>query len=776
MVRFYCLCALVALSQISSAQNVNELLLRLKRSGIDSLRINAQIDLADYYIYKPGSEKKDYDSAGYYIESAQRLTVKLNLEAYRYRAMRTAAFLAHERGHLKQADQLFSRVAGFYHKTDYLKEASVWRFYADQIAWDADHHRYIRRNSYRKAMQIYRSNHNSLEAAKMLEEVVEIEMEDHHFSLAESLAKELLSDYRSAGYHKFYKAYDLLAEIAYRKNEMQKALLARIQLVNYYEADSKKDNTEGVDYYFALAGACFNEKKYVQAIENYKKCAECSKLTNSSYHYFLSVHGLIRSYAASRQYNAALSHLQQAEKFFKKKTIEQECILLSCELQLYLWMNRIDAATRLLPHFKRKFRKYYQQAKQDIDYYAIDNYLVFYDPLPNYYQTTKNWKVLDGEVKIMMGLTSEKTSVLTLLKFARYQYKIDSARGNMASAFRRFQRITTIKDSLNNLQNRRQINELEANYRSIKKDKMIEHLNYQATIQKTKIANISTQKNLTLAGIFLSIVFALFMCIAYRIKNLNNLVLRGKQSEINAKNETLSFLVEEKEKLIEDKDLLLGQQSALVEEKEWLIKEVHHRVKNNLQIVMSLLYTQSAYLQNADAVNAIRDIQNRVQAISIIHQKLYQKTGASSIVLSDYINEMICYLSSSYDCTSRHISISQALSPVILDISQAVPLGLLLNEAVTNAIKYAFGPDGGLVEVEAGMIDAGITTLRIKDNGIGLPSDFEPGDMASLGMDMMRALAKQLGGALELINHSGVEIIVKFKAVLPERVGLLEIK
>jgi two-component sensor histidine kinase len=126
-------------------------------------------------------------------------------------------------------------------------------------------------------------------------------------------------------------------------------------------------------------------------------------------------------------------------------------------------------------------------------------------------------------------------------------------------------------------------------------------------------------------------------------------------------------------------------------EKEWLMKEIHHRVKNNLQIVISLLSTQSNYIDNDIAYNAIRESQHRMQAISLIYQKLYQSENLARVDIRSYIAELVTYLRESFD-TDPRIRFELDIVPLDLEVTRAVPLGLILNEAITNAIKYAF-PD-----------------------------------------------------------------------------------
>jgi two-component sensor histidine kinase len=333
----------------------------------------------------------------------------------------------------------------------------------------------------------------------------------------------------------------------------------------------------------------------------------------------------------------------------------------------------------------------------------------------------------------------------------------------MLAALKKFQQIKIIQDSMKALANSKQIEELEAKYESVKKDNTIEGLNNQSAIQKSNLEKINLQRNITIGGILVAIVLVALLYFAYRNKQRSNFRLQAKQDQINLQNDELSALVKEKEKLLKDKDVLLKQQESLIAEKEWLLREVHHRVKNNLQMVMSLLCTQAAYLQNTDAIDAIRNSQNRVQAISIIHQKLYSKSNLASIVMNDYVSDLVRHLCACYDCIHRNIRLKEIIEPVSLDISQAVPMGLILNEAITNAIKYAFGPDGGLIIIEGHVLSADHVKLTIADNGKGLPYDFSITETSSLGMEMMKALSKQLGGSFNISGNPGVTVTVLFK-------------
>ena len=254
-------------------------------------------------------------------------------------------------------------------------------------------------------------------------------------------------------------------------------------------------------------------------------------------------------------------------------------------------------------------------------------------------------------------------------------------------------------------------------------------------------------RDVTIAGIILIVIVGtLVFTMLYRqnqIKQSNNMV-------ITKKNEQLQHLVTER---------------------EWLLKEVHHRVKNNLHTIICLLESQAVYLEN-DALQAIEKSQHRIYAMSLIHQKLYQNEDITSIDMSVYLDELILYLRQGFD--ADQIEFSLQVEPVHLNLSQAIPIGLIVNEAVTNSIKYAF------TECNTGKISVCITeknsviTLIVSDNGKGFVSKDEEGSK-SLGIQLIRGLSKQLNGDLSIETTNGTKIAVRFsKESVPSQDEMLQ--
>lgn len=179
-------------------------------------------------------------------------------------------------------------------------------------------------------------------------------------------------------------------------------------------------------------------------------------------------------------------------------------------------------------------------------------------------------------------------------------------------------------------------------------------------------------------------------------------------------------------------------------------------------MVTTLLYSQSVYLKDDAAKLAIKDSLRRMQAMSLIHQKLYQDENISTIEMHDYINELISYIHESFD-SGNAISFEKDIQHVELDIAQAIPLGLILTESVVNAIKYAFfNNDRGIVSISLQKENNKTLMLKISDNGKGMPIDMVHAGGQSLGLSLMKGLSKQLKGTLKIEDNQGVHITLRF--------------
>jgi two-component sensor histidine kinase len=208
-----------------------------------------------------------------------------------------------------------------------------------------------------------------------------------------------------------------------------------------------------------------------------------------------------------------------------------------------------------------------------------------------------------------------------------------------------------------------------------------------------------------------------------------------------------------------------------LEEKEILLREIHHRVKNNLMIVSSLLAHQSQYIRDKDVIDMFTDSQNRILSMALVHEKLYQSKNLAKIDFKEYIDDLVVDLIQSYEVNGNKITLNMNIENIQLDIDFAIPCGLIINELVTNSLKYAF-PVGtqtqGEIKIAFHSIDRNenIFELVDSDNGIGLPKDLDFRKTDSLGLHLVTTLAeKQLHGEITLNRSKGTEFKIKFRGI-----------
>ncbi|TAL31028.1 MAG: PAS domain S-box protein [Spirochaetes bacterium] len=208
---------------------------------------------------------------------------------------------------------------------------------------------------------------------------------------------------------------------------------------------------------------------------------------------------------------------------------------------------------------------------------------------------------------------------------------------------------------------------------------------------------------------------------------------------------------------------------ASLHEKEILLKEIHHRVKNNMQIISSLLNIQAQGVRDPAVVEIFNDMKNRIHSMALIHNSLYQSNDLGRIDFEHYLPRLMQMLAGSSIYSSRRIKLEASACGFQLNVNIAVPCGLIISELVSNAIKYAFpGDHTGTVWVECGL-DDGNYRFSVKDDGVGLPEDFDIERCSSMGMYIVKLLTMQLMGSLQVFNRGGAHFVITFPAGMREK-------
>jgi two-component sensor histidine kinase len=306
--------------------------------------------------------------------------------------------------------------------------------------------------------------------------------------------------------------------------------------------------------------------------------------------------------------------------------------------------------------------------------------------------------------------------------------------GNDRAAFDFAEKGRRIKDSLWNEENSRQINEMSAVYETAEKEKQIETLNIEKKLNQTELQQRKRERNYFILSSFLLLGIAGVSYLGYSTN-------KKKKNVLNKQN------------------AVIEQQLS---EKEYLLKEIHHRVKNNLQVVSSLLSLQSRYIRDELALDAVKDSRNRVHAMAMIHQNLYKEDNLTGIDIRDYITRLCQNLFQSYNIHESRIRLYTAIDALIMDVDLVIPLGLILNELITNSLKYAFPYEReGELQITLRQTNNQII-LTVKDNGIGFPENTLTEKKDSLGSKLIQAFVQKLKGNMKAYNQDGAIVEINF--------------
>ncbi|PWK78383.1 two-component sensor histidine kinase [Mucilaginibacter oryzae] len=755
MFKYITLCFIVAFfaSGVSGQKKMDVAAIKLNlqnlKSGPDTDILKLQIKLGTYYLNKIGDHQEVLDSGITAFTKAIQMSMALHSAKWLNEALmlRGAAYI--KQNNLKQGKASFMQVIDYYRKTgDKDAEGKIQARLGDNISVDLKDGLPDKMAVYQQALALFKQTGNKLGEADMIRSIADVHLFQKKLDIAGDELNKALKQYQSIGYKKLAATYHSMAEVSKQKVDLHKELYYRLEVI---KSMNETADTALADFYYAKVALVYADlEKYDQSLVYILKSAEILKRRKQYEDFYGYLSLIIYDYIAAKRPKEALAYL-------KKAVAEVPPVILAQQVDMYEAFGNIYVALTdyaKAEQYYLKMMEVYKTTTYNKDFYTTNEQMVtdfvhYNETMAGFYLLTRQFKKAGIYTSRILELKPGAIRPVTLTKIHRMQFRVDSASGNYVAAIKHFEINKRLDDSLFSAIKNKQIEELEIRYKTKESRQKIKLLQMQSDGQKAEIQKANMQRNITFAGIAMLIIIVGFAFNGYRHKQETNKQLQLKQAEINEQNTSLQRLVYEKDNLLEEKD--------------WLLKEVHHRVKNNLQIVMSLLNTQSAFLKNNAALAAIRESQNRVQAIALIHQKLYSNSAGSYIDMSVYINELISYLADCYNPAGRGIRFEQMVEPIKLDVGQAVPLGLVLNEAITNAIKYAFGPQGGEIKIALQLAEETII-LTIADNGTGLPAGFDLRRANSLGMEMMRALSKQLGGYFKIENCGGVLITVEFKA------------
>jgi two-component sensor histidine kinase len=732
-----------SMAQVMPLRPMDEIRLELKNPKTEFDKANLLLDLALSYVYKPGEDSIDLDSAVQLIKRAEKINEHLQDKKIEARSDFVYSNALRERGKPQEGRQHIEKALATYKSISAPNEmGECWLELSSYYSGGQEGLKQKIR-CFEEALPLFKAGGNKERQADVLKNLGDFHQIQRNEVQALKELKEALSIYQSIGYTRLQGVYDLLGTVSSELADYPNAVKYGLMAIKV--AESVNDTTMQLGtIYNRVAISYSNWGKTEEAVIYLKKSMDIAtkyKDVDAMEEILLSLCHQLYLLHKSKE---SLPYIKLTENSFRYLTRP---------------IDEIDTAYLDMCHCYAYFDPgKYQDAKKYADQ-LIDITKRFPKPgelpttvyrlLAQYFMGVHQYEEAEKYATTNLSFRILRKDRRTLGPAYLLISQVDSAMGDYQAALLNYQAYKKLTDSLLNESSAMQFAQMQVEYETEKKDKDIKLLKQNEQIQKAQLAQSRTANTVIIISL---IVLALLMALLYsryRIKQRHT-------KEIDEKNKALEKLIIEKDELISDKD-------GLLKEKEWLVKEIHHRVKNNLQMIISLLNAQSEFLNNPSAINAIRESRERMQAIALLHQKLYQGENNNSINMRSYVNELAETIRESVTDSGRiifHVDVADT----ILDVSQSVPLGLILNEAITNAIKYAYpATEKGIISVSLQPTGAEQLQLKITDHGKGLPSDLDIEQVHSLGLQLIKLFAEQLDGDLNFINKNGLEIILNFR-------------
>ncbi len=489
-------------------------------------------------------------------------------------------------------------------------------------------------------------------------------------------------------------------------------------LENYVAADAIYTNLDD-DYAYArllnnLAVVYRRLNRYDEAIKMYEKSLKIKKNTNDSIGIAATYNNIGLVYGYKNEYEYATSYLKRARALYQalQEWTEVQSIDISLANALYE-MKRIEEAKQVLLEL-------FSSERINIPPY---NFLLSKLLLVKIYLFEKDYPSAHDVLETYQASILQTNFNLLKKNFYDLQAHTLQGLGKYEEAYDALLEYKFYADTLLSEERLKLEAEMETKYLTKEKENII------------AIQQLQLQKNKRERLVYIIALSALMLII----------FLAQRLLQLRRKAHTL----------LKEKNIQIEQ---ALHEKELLLKEIHHRVKNNLQIISSLLSLQSRQIDDPKALEAIQEGRNRVNSMALIHQNLYQDEDLVGVDAVEYIEKLTDSLVANYNINPHQITIAKDLDPLKLDVDTIIPLGLIINELISNTLKYAF-PNGRAGKMYIALKqETKALRLRIADNGKGLPPNFDLHNLKSLGFRLVKAFTQKLEGELNIQSEQGVII------------------
>ncbi|KAA3640751.1 MAG: hypothetical protein DWQ02_01545, partial [Bacteroidetes bacterium] len=523
---------------------------------------------------------------------------------------------------------------------------------------------------------------------------------------------ESLSLTRKANIGKVY-----LGNTFYALGEYNKAMDIFLETEQYFE--EQKDTTILANVYNGMAAASENSGSDTLTLKYFTQAYELFNAKGDERRSGMALNNMANIYVNRKEYKRAIPLLETAlEKVQNSQFGEYKALIGNNLANAYKEANELNSADSL-------YKLVLSQINEVDDSY---NYIYASRGLGEIEMLRNNFPAAIKHLEKARDLSKQNNFVTNQDEVLYSLYMVYNRTGQYKKAVETLHNYTALRDSIFTSEKDKNLTEALQKYDAAKKDKELAETQLQLERESLKKRNFLI---ISLAAIALAAIALWFLYFKSRTNR----------------------------QLEEQKDII---QNSL-QEKELLLKEIHHRVKNNLQVISSLLNLQSRTIQDQEAKNAIREGQNRVKSMALIHQNLYQTEHMTSMEVGDYIGKLGQSLFDSYNVDPDKVSFNMETEPLHLDVDTLIPIGLILNELLSNALKHAF-PENSTGEINVTFKkQTDDLVLSVQDNGVGYSATNPTHKKKSFGMTLIDAFSEKLNAAVEVLEQNGTAINIYIK-------------
>lgn len=690
---------------------------------------------------KATSGEKDIDSAGSFSAQAAALSHKLNYEFGIINAMLLSTETCYHRGK-KEEGLAIAKTALSFSKTrrNSNGEGRSYHLIA-QYYTPADSVSLRNRIFYmNQAIAAFRKNHNNLWLSYLLTQNADLLAQAGRTTEGLKLLFEALNLGKAVSRRTVEGIYWNIGRISIRIGDHTNAL--KYNLLALKTAHEVNDTTmQAVWIKHLIASTYIKAEDYERAIPYSIEALATAKRYHEADFVNTESSTLAFEYTHTNRLSKALSILKEMKS--KAGSDPDKLSVSVAFLNTLIYAKQLSQAGR----YAQEVKKLLLGIPSDNNTGRIDAY----NALASYYSEINHFKQAYHYAELYAVMAHKFNHMEDITVDEGRYYKLVKLNRNTKSVIGQFFKEQEIRDSAYNKVKAYQIFLLDMENESLEKNRHIDSLTMDAQLKAVKLKRNQLIQKVTFCGAVLLLIITGLIYSRYRLKQRSNALLTSQKEEIDHKNNVLQQLLVDKNELLKDKDELL-------QEKELLFREVNHRVKNNLQSVMLLLENQAASLEG-EAFDAVNISRHRIYVMSLVHDKLIESSQLTSINMGLFLPQLVGHIKDTFQ-EANQVNVRVRAEELIIDVSLALPLALIVNEAVTNAFKYAF-PDqkNGEICVALARVKEQYR-LEIADNGKGMNTQEKTKKNSGMGLKLIHGLCEDIDARVTFQNTSGTRIIV----------------